>query len=81
MFLLLNDTEILETDEEAYSQILIRAFPQHTWESNQNIEGGHPLFLYNLATVVGDRHRWGTNDFSELKEKVATVFSKIYRTT
>ncbi|PIR53503.1 hypothetical protein COU76_00810 [Candidatus Peregrinibacteria bacterium CG10_big_fil_rev_8_21_14_0_10_49_10] len=78
-FLIENEAEILDTSTDDYKNILEREFESCTWDSNVNIRGEHPLFLYNLAVVIGTRKCWGTNDFSVLKEKVASIFRTIYR--
>jgi prophage maintenance system killer protein len=78
-FLVENAAEWEALEEHEYGDVLSGVFSGHVWERNSNIPEAQPLFLYNLALVIGDRSKWGTNDFSVLKEKVATIFQHLYR--
>lgn len=80
LFLIINDVELRTLTVSEYQKILADSFPRHTWEDNASIREGNPLFLYNLAIVIGDRNKWdeGT-DFSALKQKAAKMFAALYR--
>jgi death-on-curing family protein len=78
LFMSLNEAEIYETIEEEYREILLFAFPLHTWERNEFLKGPHALFLYNLAIVIGNRKVWGTNNFAMVRDLVGTLFSHLY---
>ena len=54
-------------------------FPKHTWETVIGIQRPHSQFLYNLSIVIGDRSKWGTNDFTLVRERIASMFSVIYK--
>lgn len=79
LFLIANRGEVLELSHEDYRVILLEQFPRHRWEDNAYIRGTFSLFLYNLAVVVGDRPRWGVSGFGDLRERVATIFGRIFR--
>ncbi|MBI3255645.1 MAG: Fic family protein [Candidatus Andersenbacteria bacterium] len=79
-FLIVNSVVVLVlSNEDAYIELLRKAFPQHTWEHNSEIKDGNPLFLYNLAIVIGDRKKWSKNDnFTAVKEKITKMFQTLY---
>lgn len=79
-FLILNEIPLKTFTDDEYQKLLFKIFPKHTWEKNTYIEEGHPLFLYNLAIIIGDRTVWGEGvDFSDLKQKIGEIFEVIYR--
>ncbi|OGJ56784.1 hypothetical protein A2635_02110 [Candidatus Peribacteria bacterium RIFCSPHIGHO2_01_FULL_51_9] len=77
-FLEINNVHLSALTEQQFQTILSIAFPAHAWEHNRHIRNPHAAFLYNLAIVIGDKARWGTNDFSQLKERVAALFEHSY---
>ena|SRR5258708_4002144 len=80
LFLIFNEVELLVLTVKEYRELLKDLFPLHIWENNSNIGEGEPLFLYNLAILIGDRNQWGEGmSFDTLKEKVANLFSILYR--
>jgi prophage maintenance system killer protein len=78
LFLSANAVIIDEDSVESYKNILQEVFPLHVWEHNAEIKSSHALFLYNLAALLGDRTKWGTNDFPQVRERVATIFRHLY---
>ncbi len=78
LFLAKNEVKIIKGTDDGYREILRIKFPLHTWENNSNIKEAHALFLYNLTFVIGDRTRWGTNDFSVIRENVSAMFNYLY---
>jgi prophage maintenance system killer protein len=79
LFLAKNSAAIPKSIESKYEEILRISFPLHAWEGNEQIKEGHPLFLYNLAIVIGDRAKWGMKDFSAVRDIIAMVFDGVYR--
>lgn len=78
-FRILNNAKQLVLAAKKYQKLLAKFFPKHSWESNPTIVEADPLFLYNLAIVIGDRTKWGQNvDFTVLKQKVSAMFSQLY---
>jgi len=79
-FFMKNNIKIPHRNEhnEVYRVILKIAFPLHSWEENEHIHDAHPLFLYNLAIVIGDRSRWGVESFSAVREVIAMAFDCLY---
>ncbi len=75
MFLLINHALVLEDDLPG---ILHEYFPKHRWEEIAGAKEQHALLLYNLAIVLGDRTKWESNDFTVIRELVASMFSVIY---
>lgn len=73
MFLMKNRTFVLN-DEKKLKAILAASFPKHTWEENPIIQQAYFLFLYNLAVVLGDRKKWESDDFTEIRKRVAEMF-------
>jgi len=78
MFLIENDALVF-VDGVRLQQLLEKAFPTHVWENISSIQDPHSLFLYNLSIVIGDRSKWTTNDFSILREHIASIFSVIHK--
>lgn len=79
-FIILNKIKILILSRKEYQALLKRFFSRHTWESNSTIIENEPLFLYNLAIIIGDRNRWGQNiTFDTLKKTIAELFSLLYQ--
>lgn len=78
LFLLMNETEILQLSLDGY-RTLLAGHISLIWEDNQNIQGDHALFLYNLAIAIGDRPHWKVKDFSQLRERVSFIFSQMYQ--
>jgi hypothetical protein len=78
MFLVANNAKVISDSSDVFREILVALFPAHGWEDNPNIPGGHALFLYNLATILGDRTVWGVDDFGDMRRKVAVIFRHIY---
>lgn len=79
LFLAINDVEVIRLESGEFQQLIRNAFPGYRWDNNKNVGSSHPLFLYNLAIVIGDRTSWGFHDFSRLKENVADIFRIIYK--
>ena len=79
MFLLLNMTQIAELSREQFRDLLSELFPLHTWDDNRSIEESYPLFLYNLAIIIGDRHVWPIQNFDNLKQSVQTLFEILHK--
>lgn len=78
-FHILNNAKQLVLTAKKYQKLLAKFFPKHSWESNPTIIEADPLFLYNLAIVIGDRTKWGDGvDFTALKQKVSEMFSELY---
>lgn len=78
-FLVINNVKLRTLTAKKYRELLLNKFPIHTWEDNLQIQKAHPLFLYNLAIIIGDRTQWGKNvDFTVLKQKVSEIFSELY---
>ncbi len=78
LFLAKNDIKILNWTEKGYQKILEVTFPLHNWENNGNIQEPHALFLYNLASIIGDRSKWNKSDFSDVRKHVTTMFNYLY---
>ncbi len=79
LFLIENDVRIKNINFSQFKQVLLVFFPEAQIEDNSSIQEAHPLFLYNLAIVLGDRSKWGTGDFTELRKKIAGLFKLIYK--
>lgn len=79
LFLIVNRVELLVLPKKAYPELLLDQFPEHRWEENPYITGDFSLFLYNLAIVIGDRNRWGVDDFGALRKRVAVIFERLFR--
>lgn len=77
-FLALNNTEMELLHTQEYQKLLTDFFPSAEWEHNANITNTHALFLYNLAIVIGDRHRWGSGGFDGLKANVTKLCAHLY---
>lgn len=78
-FRIQNNARQLVLTATKYQEMLAKFFPKHAWESNSTIIEADPLFLYNLAIVIGDRNQWGEAvNFDVLKKKVSEMFSELY---
>lgn len=78
-FIGLNNRPVRTFSAADFQTLLVFSFPEYQWEPNKNLDDSYALFLYNLAIVIGDRPQWGTNDFSEVKRRVAEMFSILYQ--
>ncbi len=79
LFLMANDVEVLNLTQNDFKGLLGGIFPLSIWEENHSIPDDHRLFLYNLAVSLGDRKKWGINDFGIMRQNVAEIFSILYR--
>ncbi len=81
LFLMGNKVSVI-TNKDILQKILKDAFPMHVWEEIDNLpvatSFAHSLFLYNLTLVIGDRKKWPTQNFNDMKERVAGIFDKTY---
>lgn len=78
-FFVLNEASSQIVTTKDYQDMMKKVFPLHSWENNLNIGESEPLFLYNLAILIGDRTKWGAGaDFDVLKKKVSEMFSELY---
>ena len=78
-FRVLNNAQLLVLTAKELQKMLAKFFPKHIWESNPSIAEADPLFLYNLAIVIGSRNNWGENaNFDVLKKKVTEMFAELY---
>ncbi|MEX0636734.1 MAG: hypothetical protein WD135_08195 [Ferruginibacter sp.] len=79
-FLIINSAEIVVLNSGDYRELLNIYYPSYTWEENENIRDPHPLFLYNLAIVIGTPSIWEFgHGFDQVKESVSEVFEQLYR--
>lgn len=78
LFLAMNEVKIPTLNQGTFKRALLTVFPLCSWEESSDIRSAHPLFLYNLAKVIGDPSRWIRPDFNHLKERVGLLFSVLY---
>lgn len=78
MFLIRNNVQVL-VDEDRFQQLMRDFFHAHIWEVATGIDDPHSQFLYNLSMVIGDRNKWGTEDFAILREWITSIFSVVHK--